>query len=61
MKEEYKASNHYIRKMEDYKLNKLMGRIRKKAGGPNPLSCKKKKKFYTERRNAQSANNNISE
>lgn len=50
MKEEYKQSDHYKKKMEDLKLNKLMGRIRKKAKGPNPLSCKKSKKFYEEKR-----------
>jgi U3 small nucleolar RNA-associated protein 23 len=69
MKEEYKQSNHYLRKMEDLKLNKLMGRIRKKAKGPNPLSCRKKKKVYEERRQKMqervnhkeggSSNNNI--
>jgi len=52
LKEEFKQSDYYKQKQEDYKLNKLMGRIRKKAKGPNPLSCKKKKKFYEERRNA---------
>jgi U3 small nucleolar RNA-associated protein 23 len=42
MKEEYKHSLHYKRKTEDFKINKIMGRIRKKANGPNPLSVKKK-------------------
>jgi hypothetical protein len=42
MKEEYKNSLHFKRKTEEFKLNKLMGRIRKKAKGPNPLSIKKK-------------------
>lgn len=44
IKDEYKESLHYKKKLEDFKINKVMGRIRKKAKGPNPLSCKKKKK-----------------
>jgi len=44
--EEYKKTSHYKNKVEQYKINKLMGRVRKEAKGPNPLSCKKKKKFY---------------
>jgi len=44
MKDEYKQSQHYKRKEEDFKINKLMNRIKKKAKGPNPLSVKKKKK-----------------
>jgi hypothetical protein len=44
MKEEYKHTSHYKRKVEEMKINKLMGRIRKKAKGPNPLSVKKKVK-----------------
>ncbi len=43
MIEEYKKSEHYKKKVENFKINKIMGRIRKKAKGPNPLSCKKKK------------------
>ena len=39
---EFKESKYYKRKQEEYKLNKLMGNIRKKAKGPNPLSVKKK-------------------
>ena len=41
--QEFKNSTYYKRKSEEYKLNKLMGKIRKKANGPNPLSVKKKK------------------
>jgi len=44
MKEEYKKSLHFKTKMENFKINKVMGRIKKVAKGPNPLSCKKKKK-----------------
>ena len=44
--EEFKNSKYYKRKSEEYKLNKLMGKIRKKAKGPNPLSVKKKKSYY---------------
>ena len=44
--EEFKNSKYYKRKSEEYKLNKLMGKIRKKAKGPNPLSRKKKKSYY---------------
>lgn len=46
MKDEYKKSDHYKNKMENFKLNRLMGRIKKKANGPNPLSCKRKKIVY---------------
>lgn len=49
LKEEYKQSDYYKKKQEDFKLNKLMGRIRKKAKGPNPLSVKKKRKVYAEK------------
>jgi U3 small nucleolar RNA-associated protein 23 len=45
-KDEYKKTAHYKNKVEQYKINKLMGRVRNEAKGPNPLSCKKKKKFY---------------
>lgn len=44
--QEFKNSAYYKRKSEEYKLNKLMGKIRKKANGPNPLSVKKKKSYY---------------
>lgn len=43
MKEEYMKSKHFKKKIEDFKINKVMGRIRKNAKGPNPLSVKKKK------------------
>jgi hypothetical protein len=43
MKDEYKHSSHYKRKVEDFKINKIMNRIRKKAKGPNPLAVKKKR------------------
>lgn len=43
MKEEYKKSDHYKRKVEELKLLKVMGRVKKIAKGPNPLSVKKKK------------------
>ena len=43
MIEEYKTTNHYKNKMEDKKMNKIMGRLKKKAKGANPLSCKRKK------------------
>lgn len=42
MKEEYKKSGHYKRKVADRNLNKIMGRIRLKAKGPNPLSIRRK-------------------
>ena len=44
--QEFKNSAYYKRKSEEYKLNKLMGKIKKKANGPNPLSVKKKKSYY---------------
>ena len=44
--EEYKNSKYYKQKQEEFKLNKLMGRVKKKALGPNPLSVKKKKSYY---------------
>lgn len=47
--EEMKESKYYKQKMEEYKLNKLMGKIRKKAKGPNPLSVKKKKSYYEQK------------
>ena len=46
---EFKESKYYKRKQEEYKLNKLMGFIRKKAKGPNPLSIKKKKSYYIQK------------
>ena len=45
--QEFKNSAYYKRKSEEYKLNKLMGKIKKKANGPNPLSVKKKKKLLS--------------
>ena len=51
MIEEYKKSAHYKKKLENYKINKIMGRIKKKAKGANPLSCKKKKSYYENRDN----------
>jgi U3 small nucleolar RNA-associated protein 23 len=47
--EEFKNSKYYKRKQEEFKLNKLMGKIRKKAKGPNPLSVKKKKSYYIQK------------
>ena len=47
--EEFKNSKYYKQKQEEYKLNKLMGKIRKKAKGPNPLSVKKKKSYYIQK------------
>jgi hypothetical protein len=44
MKEEYKKSLHYKSKVEDFKIQKVMGRVKKLVKGPNPLSCKKKRK-----------------
>ena len=49
MIEEYKKSEHYKRKVENYKINKIMGRVKKNVKGPNPLSCKKKKSHYENR------------
>ena len=46
---EFKESKYYKRKQEEYKLNKLMGNIRKKAKGPNPLSVKKKNSYYVQK------------
>jgi U3 small nucleolar RNA-associated protein 23 len=71
VKDEYKKTDHYKNKAEQYKINKLMGRIRKKAKGPNPLSCKKKMKnvpqnpnnnnnIQTNNNNNNNNNNNIS-
>ena len=47
--EEFKSSKYYKQKQEEFKLNKLMGKIRKKAKGPNPLSVKKKQSYYIQR------------
>ena len=47
--EEFKNSKYYKQKQEEYKLNKLMGKIRKKAKGPNPLSVKKKQSYYIQK------------
>ena len=47
--EEFKNSKYYKQKQEELKLNKLMGKIRKKAKGPNPLSVKKKQSFYVQK------------
>ena len=46
---EFKESKYYKRKQEEFKLNKLMGNIRKKAKGPNPLSVKKKNSYYIQK------------
>ena len=43
MKEEYMKSSHFKKKIENFKLNKIMGRIKPHAKGPNPLSVKKKR------------------
>jgi U3 small nucleolar RNA-associated protein 23 len=55
--EEYKKSKEYKTESEQIKINKLMGRIRKKAKGPNPLSCKRKK--IKSHNNNTVSNNNI--
>ena len=47
--QEFKESKYYKRKQEEFKLNKLMGNIRKKAKGPNPLSVKKKDSYYIQK------------
>jgi len=47
--EEFRESKYYKRKQEEFKLNKLMGNIRKKAKGPNPLSVKKKNSYYIQK------------
>ena len=47
--EEFKNSKYYKQKQEELKINKLMGKIRKKAKGPNPLSVKKKKSYYIQK------------
>ena len=47
--EEFKNSKYYKQKQEELKLNKLMGKIRKKAKGPNPLSVKKKQSYYKQK------------
>ena len=47
--EEFKNSKYYKQKQEEFKLNKLMGKIRKKAKGPNPLSVKKKQSYYIQK------------
>ena len=47
--QEFKESKYYKRKQEEFKLNKLMGNIRKKAKGPNPLSVKKKNSYYIQK------------
>ena len=46
---EFKESKYYKRKQEEFKINKLMGKIRKKAKGPNPLSVKKKQSYYVQK------------
>lgn len=43
MLEEFKKSKYYKDKLEQYKINKLMGRVKRKAKGPNPLSVRKKR------------------
>ena len=47
--EEFKNSKYYKQKKEEFKINKLMGKIRKKAKGPNPLSVKKKQSYYIQK------------
>ena len=47
--EEFRNSKYYKQKQEEFKLNKLMGKIRKKAKGPNPLSVKKKQSYYIQK------------
>ena len=47
--EEFKNSKYYKQKQEEFKINKLMGKIRKKAKGPNPLSVKKKQSYYLQK------------
>lgn len=34
---------HFKKKIENFKINKIMGRIKPIAKGPNPLSVKKKR------------------
>ena len=43
MKEEYKKTMYFKSKQENLKLLRINGRLKKKAKGPNPLSCLKKK------------------
>jgi U3 small nucleolar RNA-associated protein 23 len=43
MKEEYMKSLHYQKRLEDIKLMRINGRLKRKAKGPNPLSVLKKK------------------
>lgn len=67
MIDEYKKTEHFKKKLENYKINKIMGRIKKKAKGPNPLSCKKKKslienkndKFPSDNKKEESKNKNF--
>lgn len=68
--QEVRQSKRYKERIEEYKLNRVMGRIKKKAKGPNPLSVKKKRSYYERRekerewlrkqREAESAKNEIS-
>ena len=44
MRDEYKKTKHYKNKREEFKIHKIMGRVRKNAKGANPLSRKKKLK-----------------
>ena len=49
MKNEYMRSAHYKKRIEDIRLMRINGRLRKKANGPNPLSILKKKKKPNEK------------
>jgi hypothetical protein len=42
MKDEYRNTSHYKRKTEEFKVNKLMGRVKANVKGPNPLSIRKR-------------------
>lgn len=61
MKDEYKQTNYYKQKTADLKLNRLMGRIKKNARGPNPLSNLKKKPIISNESKNNSNINNSSE
>eukprot|EP00340_Litonotus_pictus_P009636 CAMPEP_0170518246 /NCGR_PEP_ID=MMETSP0209-20121228/3976_1 /TAXON_ID=665100 ORGANISM="Litonotus pictus, Strain P1" /NCGR_SAMPLE_ID=MMETSP0209 /ASSEMBLY_ACC=CAM_ASM_000301 /LENGTH=284 /DNA_ID=CAMNT_0010803723 /DNA_START=105 /DNA_END=959 /DNA_ORIENTATION=+ len=44
MKDEYMKSRHFQRRLEEQKLQRMNGLRTKKAKGPNPLSCMKRKR-----------------
>lgn len=56
MKEEYMKTAHFQKRLEDIKLMRVNGRLKKKAKGANPLSRLKSKKELLKLQNKQSTN-----